>query len=143
LRLYLDTSVLVSLFLRDDLTDRVLRWFGSVEDDLVVSDWSAAEFTSALGIRRRRGALDQSERDQAEAALDGWLGRVERLEIGAPDFILARQLMRTELTALRTPDALHVAIALRWGATLVTTDRQMSQAAEALGLPVEDLSPHP
>jgi hypothetical protein len=143
LSLYLDTSVLVSLFLRDDLTDSVLRWFEAIEEELAASDWSAAEFTSALGIRRRRGELDPSERDAAEAALDGWLGRVERLEVSGADFVLARQLIRTELTSLRAADALHVAIALRWGATLVTTDRQMSQAAEVFGLPVQDLSPHP
>jgi uncharacterized protein len=38
---------------------------------------------------------------------------------------------------LKTPDAIHIAIAQRLGATLVTFDRQMAASARALGTPVE------
>jgi hypothetical protein len=39
---------------------------------------------------------------------------------------------------LRAPDALHLAIARRLDATLVTLDRRLATAARELGVPVED-----
>ncbi len=38
--------------------------------------------------------------------------------------------------ALRTPDALHIAMAQRVDATLVTFDEKMATCAKALGTPV-------
>jgi predicted nucleic acid-binding protein len=47
-------------------------------------------------------------------------------------------LRRLNLT-LRTDDALHIAIAQRVGAELLTFDRPMANAARALGTSVVDL----
>jgi hypothetical protein len=136
---YFDASVLVSLFVRDHHTDRVHNWIATLSDRPLVSDWAVTEFTSALGLRRRIDVLGRSEREQIEVALDGWLYSVDRIELAAADLAFARFLMRSEATPLKAPDALHLAIAMRWGATLATTDRQLSRAAEELGVQVEDL----
>jgi uncharacterized protein len=139
LSVYLDTSVLVSLLLRDGHTDRVLNWLQTRTEPPLVSDWAVAEFSSALGLRRRLGELDPSDRERLELALDGWLQTVDRVESAPADLALARHLMRSELVVLKTPDALHLALSLRWGATMATTDRQLAQAAVGVGLPIEDL----
>lgn len=136
---YFDTSVIVSLFVRDDNTDRVFDWFATLAEPPIVSSWTVAEFTSALGLRRRLGVLDRAEREQIELALDDWLQGVELIEPAASDFALARDLMRSEVAPLKAPDALHLAIALRRGATLVSTDRQLDRAALNAGLEVADL----
>ena len=40
------------------------------------------------------------------------------------------------MQTLRTPDAIHIAIAQRIRATLVTFDQRMSESARALGMAV-------
>jgi predicted nucleic acid-binding protein len=78
--------------------------------------------------------------EQAETALagfDAWLARaVNRVEIGTGDVSLATTYIRRLDFPLRTPDALHIAIARRLDATLVTFDRSMAAAARALGMAV-------
>jgi uncharacterized protein len=139
LALYLDTSVLVSAFVPDARTDEVVAWLASVEDRILVSDWAQAEFSSALGVMRRTDRLDREPREALERAFDRWLVRTERIETFAADFELARRLMREERVALKTPDALHLAAAIRWQATLATTDRQLVSAATDVGLAVEPI----
>ena len=53
------------------------------------------------------------------------------------DLAAATMFLRRLDLPLRTPDALHIAIAQRLGATLVTFDRQMAASAHALGTAVE------
>lgn len=60
----------------------------------------------------------------------------QRVEINAEDVAAADiYLRRLDLTLL-TPDAIHIAIAARIGATLVTFDRAMAASARALGMAV-------
>jgi predicted nucleic acid-binding protein len=54
---------------------------------------------------------------------------------------LARRWLLARTTALRTLDALHLASAAAEGATLVTFDVALAEAAEALGVP--SLTPAP
>jgi predicted nucleic acid-binding protein len=143
LTLYLDASALVSLFATDIHTPRIRGLIARTPDGVVASEWSLAEFTSALAIGVRTTALQTSERDQAEATLDAWLARqgpAISLEPGDAEF--ARRLIRSSLRPLRGADALHLAIVQRGGFSLVSFDRRMCEAAVDLGIPVEDLS-HP
>jgi predicted nucleic acid-binding protein len=48
----------------------------------------------------------------------------------------ADQILRRLDVNLRTPDALHITIAQRLNATLLTFDRSMAAAARALGMAV-------
>jgi hypothetical protein len=48
---------------------------------------------------------------------------------------LAADLVRRFELMLRTPDALHIVIAARMAATLVTRDDRMAKASTAIGLP--------
>jgi hypothetical protein len=73
----------------------------------------------------------------ALAGFDIWLARgANRVEIGTGDIALATTYIRRFDLTLRTPDALHIAIARRIEATLVTFDRTMAAAARALGMAV-------
>lgn len=77
---------------------------------------------------------------QAETALagfDAWLARAaNRVEIATGDVALVTIYIRRLDLTLRTPDALHIAIARRMDAILVTFDRTMAAAARALGMAV-------
>lgn len=131
---YLDTSVLVSAFVEDDHSDRVAM-FLSGRRDFVISSWAEAEFTSALGVRIRSGALTDDARMQAEDVFDGWLSGQTARRLDELDIIRSRRLLR-EGARLRTPDALHLAVVLRYGYGLATLDQELSRAARLKGVEV-------
>ncbi len=49
---YVDTSLLVPMFLADPFNARV-RAFESTRPSIIVSTWAEAEFTTTVGIRLR------------------------------------------------------------------------------------------
>ncbi|MGD9616467.1 MAG: PIN domain-containing protein [Alphaproteobacteria bacterium] len=58
------------------------------------------------------------------------------MEISPADVAAATIFLRRLDLTLRTPDAFHLAIAQRLGATLVTFDRRMAGSAGTLGVAV-------
>jgi predicted nucleic acid-binding protein len=58
---YVDTSVLVALFLKEPRSGDVSRWYTASQDDLVSAMWCVTEFASALFIKRRTGQADETE----------------------------------------------------------------------------------
>lgn len=135
MRLYLDASVLVPLFVDDDWTDRARAW-AKTEPDVLVSDWAVTEFSSALSLHVRKGRLDPDERDEAENALNWWLdGRIREEPIDPEDVVQARTLLHRH-GKLRAPDALHLAVVTRLQVGLVTYDLDLAAAAHTDGVSV-------
>jgi uncharacterized protein len=137
LSIYLDTSVVMSFFIRDDHAGPVRAW-AETNPDVTISDWTATEFTSALSHYIRRETLAGNERDAIERAFDRWAARRTVLEVERERFAEARTLMRSH-RRLRAPDALHLAIARHFDLTLATMDQDMRDAALAEGLEVVEL----
>ena len=132
--IYLDTSVLFSVFHEDDHSERVSAWLAQL-DTFAFSRWTIAEISSALGVQVRMRRLTAAARRKLESELDGWLvGRPVCALVDA-DHAHARRLLRDDVR-LRAPDALHVAVALRCGYRLATLDADMAAAARGLGLEV-------
>ncbi len=69
---YVDTSVLVSLFLNEPYSVAAARWYARERSELVTAAWCVPEFASALGIKQRTGAVD------AQQAQGAWT-RFERM----------------------------------------------------------------
>ncbi|HEY1753400.1 MAG TPA: type II toxin-antitoxin system VapC family toxin [Caulobacteraceae bacterium] len=137
--IYLDTSVVVSVFVPDVHSHRVLTWLGRTSDAPVLSYWTIAEFSSAAALLERVGQITRDRRLLAEQNFDAWTTSVERAPVVRVDFEVARDLIRHGRAALRTPDALHLAVARRLGATLATLDAGMGTAALAAGLSLETI----
>lgn len=135
--LYVDTSVLVALLLPDALNapaDRLLRLN---KDVVVVSDFAAAEFASAVSRRVRMDDLAEDRARQHLASFDAWVPRsATRTEMRPDDVAAAAGYIRRLDLTLRTPDAIHVAIAYRLGATFATLDVRLATDAARLGVPV-------
>jgi len=126
LSLYLDASVLVALFTDDPFTRRADSFLRENASVLMVSDFAAAEFASALGRQVRTKEIAQRQARIALATFDSWTARIaRRVEIGPAD-----------VKAAEAPDAINIAIAQRIGAALFTFDAAMIKSARALATPV-------
>ena len=137
LSLYLDTSVIVPLFLADRFASRALVLIGSQPTEAFVSDFASAEFASTLGNRIRMKLLSVDQARVALANFDTWIAaNVLRIEIMPSDIRLAETFLRRLDLRLRTPDALHIAVAQRLNSDLATFDTRMAESAAALGMKV-------
>lgn len=131
---YLDASVLVALFTNDPLSARADGFLRANTPVLIVSDFAAAEFASAVARRVRMGTLPPGDARAIFATFDAWTERATgRAETGPADVAAATAYLRRLDLGLRTPDALNIAIAERVGADLMTFDDKMAAGARALG----------
>jgi uncharacterized protein len=81
---------------------------------LIVSDFAAAEFASAMARRVRTGGITPDEARLAFSTFDAWAARATRREqTKAADVSAAEAFLRRLDLNLRTPDALNIAIALK------------------------------
>jgi predicted nucleic acid-binding protein len=134
---YLDTNILVALLTPEPFSERADIFLQNHAEPLIVSDFAAAEFSSAVARRVRMREFTVEQAAIALAGFDAWLARAaNQAEIATGDVALATTYLRRPDLTLRTPDALHIAIARRLDATLVTFDRAMAAAARALGMAV-------
>lgn len=136
---YLDTSLLIPLFIKEPRTPDVHAWFSAIAAPaLVVSEWGVTEFASAASIKTRTGEIDGDERAKAQEAFRRFVtGKVKRVEPETADFQRAAELCDCWQLGVRAGDALHLAIAERLGLTICTLDKGMLDAARALGMLVE------
>ena len=135
--LYLDANILVALLTPEPFSGRADAFLQTNTEPLIVSDFAAAEFSSAVA---RRVRMREFTRRQAQITLSGfdtWLTRMaDRVEMSSVDIAVATAFLRRLDLTLRTPDAIHIAIAQRMNATLVTFDQRMAESARALGMAV-------
>jgi uncharacterized protein len=136
LRFYLDTSLLVAAITAEEETRRTQRWLDERNaDELLVSEWVAAEFSAALSIKLRSRQIRASERAAALAAFAGLCaGNLTVLPVEREHFRDAARFADQYTLGLRAGDALHLAVCADHGATLCTLDRRLSQAGPPLGV---------
>jgi len=133
-RFSLDASALLPLFVPDIHTKKLNAWLASDPRSLIVSDFAIAEASASISRRIRMGLLDTDLANEALAKLDGWVSRTTTRRLTSPgDIAACERLVRRFELKLQAPDALHIAIALGDGATLVTFDERQAQAMAGLG----------
>ena len=107
--------------------------------ELVISDFAAAEFASSIARRVRVGQTPRHEGQLILLAFDRWmLTSASIVEVASIDIALASTFLRRLDLTLRTPDAIHIALAQRLGATLATFDQHMAASARTLGVAVTE-----
>lgn len=136
--LYLDASVVVPILIEEASSAAVKRLVAEASETIVVSDLAALEVASALARLVRMGVLSGESAVARLADFDVWRPVVpDGSGIQSHDARAAASFVRRFELGLRAPDALHLAACLRAGHVLVTLDRRLVAAGEALGVKVE------
>jgi uncharacterized protein len=134
---YVDASVLVALFTNDALASRADAYLRTKPTVLIVSDFAAAEFASAVARHVRMKDMSSRDARLVLASFDEWIARATaRVFTSSEDVASAATLLRRFDLPLRTPDAMNLAIALRVGAEVLTFDQKMAASARNLGVVV-------
>lgn len=137
--LYLDTAVVLTLFVGESTSSAVESWLSARRQPLAFSDWGLTECASALGLKCRRRELDADSAASAFAAMAGFAREsCELIACGPRHQATAQQLLVRFDLPLRAGDALHLAIGHHAHATLVTHDKLLLTSAKALGIKVVD-----
>jgi uncharacterized protein len=133
--IYLDTSVLVPLFVSEPESDAVRHWFARQQEaDLTISDWTLTEFASAMGIKVREKGLSADRALKATGLMENLA--MESLHVLTPtraDYTRARQMLMQHQAGLRAGDALHLAVAEGEGVEAVySLDKRFIKAGQKL-----------
>ncbi len=134
--LYLDTCLLVALFIPEPDSVAVRIWFDTqVDQTLAISDWTLTEFASAMGIKVRSKSLKPDFARRAGGLMQSLAA--DSLQVFTParaDYAAASEYLGRHVLGLRAGDALHLAIARNQGADgLCTLDRGFIKAGRRLG----------
>lgn len=137
LDLYLDSSALVKLYVREPETEELSAFVRKFSPPLPYSSLHELELTHALERRRAEGDLSTISSNQIVGSLDHDLtqGVLARPATEWPGtFARAIHLVRQH-RGLRSLDALHIGHALESGAVwFVTYDHRQGKAAAGEGL---------
>lgn len=132
---YLDTSLLIPLFFAE-AASRAARERLHKEPRIVISRWTLAEFASAAAFKIRTGQTDETTAQQALGKLHDLVagGELAVADVVTADFERAAQLCTAHASGLRTPDALHAAIAARLKQPILTCDCGLAQGCHYHGI---------
>jgi len=134
---YLDASALLPRIVEERTSDAVDAFLNARTDTLVVSEFAAAEVASAISRLVRMGQLNTVQALGRLSAFDTWrIVATRATDMEPADLRLANAYVRRFDLMLRAPDAIHAAICVRLGLTLVTLDRRLASAAQSLGVKV-------
>lgn len=134
---YIDTSVLVAYYFPEPLSECVESFLTACVQP-AISRLTEVEFCSALSKRIRMGDMKKTDADQLTALFFNHVssGFYRRLAMEDEHFRIAREWIASWGTALKSLDALHLAIAASGGFTIATADKQLSVVAETLSVKV-------
>lgn len=135
---YIDTSALVPLFIRESKSAAVADWLNDERDRLALSHWCLVEFASALALKVRTGQTTATLAAEATEHLNDFADRYCLMAVpGTSEFHRAATWAGDSGLNLRAGDALHLAIAANLGArAILCLDAAMIRGAKAVGLNV-------
>ena len=137
---YLDTSVIMSLFLDEPRTSAVAALIADRARPIVVSEFGVGEFSAAISTTVRMDRLTDIDGIAILEDFDTWCAdAVTFAAVTSADLKEAIAIVRRFDLKLLFPDALHVATCRRVGATLISADRRQCGAAARLGITVAAL----
>lgn len=133
----MDASVLIPSLVEEPTSAAVNAYLAAETGELLVSDFAAAEVASGLSRLVRTGFLAAEAAVSRLTDFDAWRAETAiAVDVLPGDIRSAYAFVRRFDLMLQAPDALHLAIAQRLAASVVTLDRPLARAARALGIAV-------
>ncbi len=128
--------MLVAALTNEPATGRVQVWLSQQDPaSLLISEWVATEFASALSIKIRTGVLTVEDRARVAGAFTRLKSEsLTVVPVTREHFLTAARFAEQYVIGLRAGDALHVAVAAGDGATICTLDKRLADGAIALGV---------
>lgn len=132
---YIDTSILVAYYCPEKISDQAEKILVEASNP-AISQLTDVELTSALARKIREKALSE---ENGKAVLDIFRTHIDEksytyLPIQPKHFSTAMDWIAEFNTSLRTLDALHLAIASKNKAPLLTADIKLAESAKKLGV---------
>ena len=134
--MYPDTSAVIAYYSSEVHSVVATRVLEDDRNRLAVSDFTVAEASAVLAARARAGSSPALLESQLRL-IDMLVASLAEPPVTTPaDVAAATGFVRRLDCKLRAPDALHLAICARVGATLLTLDANQAAAATVLGIPL-------
>jgi len=136
--IYLDTSVVVSLFVPEPRSQALVEWFAEQDGPFVSSGWLTTEFVSAIAIKVRRGDLSKAQMERVLKEFQQFCSSGLKLMSASKQlFLMAATLVSEVENGLRAGDSLHLATAQEAGVEwFATADKILAENARRQQLAV-------